>query len=89
MIILLIRLSYYGDFMDLKEKLISPLEDLQADIESQVTVRYVESQIVQGNRNIQLPSQLQQQYETAVVEVNSTMQRQSKDIDAEHFCSNT
>lgn len=68
---------------DLKEKLISPLEDLQADIESQVTVRYVESQIVQGNRNIQLPSQLQQQYETAVVEVNSTMQRQSKDIDAQ------
>ena len=63
--------------------MISPLEDLQADIESQVTVRYVEGQIVKGSRNIQLPSQLQQQYEIAVVEVNSTMKRQSEDIDAQ------
>ena len=68
---------------DLKEQLILPLSDLKNDIEVQVSIKYIESQISQGNSNIQLPSQLQQQYENAVEDVNSAMQQQGKNIDTQ------
>lgn len=68
---------------DLKEQLILPLADLKNDIEAQVSIKYIESQISQGNSNIQLPSQLQQQYENAVEDVNSTMQQQGNNIDTQ------
>ncbi|WP_180059210.1 dynamin family protein [Acinetobacter sp. YH12128] len=68
---------------DLKEQLILPLTDLKNDIEVQVSIKYIESQINQGNSNIQLPSQLQQQYENAVEDVNNAMQQQGKNIDTQ------
>lgn len=68
---------------DLEKQLIVPLSDLKNDIELQVNINYIERQINRGNNNIQLPNQLQQQYENAVEEVNNVMQKQGKNIAAQ------
>ena len=65
---------------ELEQKLITPLVDLKDDIDVQVTPQYIEREINLAKKNIQLPKQLQQQYDDVAQHITDLMQEHQQHI---------
>jgi hypothetical protein len=65
---------------ELEQKLITPLVDLKGDIDVQVTPQYIEREINLAKKNIQLPKQLQQQYDDVAQHITDLMQEHQQHI---------
>lgn len=65
---------------ELEQKLITPLEDVRSDIEVQVTPQYIEREMNLGKKNVQLPKQLQYQYDDVTQRITEIMQEHQKHI---------